>query len=253
MRDFTLESYRRLLDHLRSQVGRAWGVLAWHEDRPNQGVLVRHDVDRKPANALAMARLEAANGIQSTYYFRVVGQAFSPKVISEVARLGHEVGYHYEDLTLARGDIARAHDLFARHLAQLRAIAPVRTAAMHGSPFSPHNNLDMWMQGSLADHGLVAEAFLTIDYQGVPYFTDTGRSWAAGGANLRDMPPSAVPPPAWVRGSVDLMRFVDQVRPNALALSAHPERWAAAAGDWLLQLGKDRCINTAKRVLRALR
>jgi len=253
VRDFTLERYGRLLDHLRACVGEPCGVLAWHGQRPGRGVLLRHDVDRKPGNALAMAMLEAKRGVRSTYYFRVVGTAFAPDVIREVSRLGHEVGYHYEDLTLAGGDVARAQVLFAEHLDRMRALAPVKTIAMHGSPFSPHNNLDMWRHGSLAEHEIVAEAFLTIDYLGLPYFTDTGRSWSAGGANLRDMPPSAVAPPDWVQGTGDLMRFVDDVRPAAIALSAHPERWASTPGDWLLQLGKDRCVNGAKRLLRAIR
>lgn len=252
MRDFTLDQYAALVDFLQAQVGPLCSVLKWHRSRPKRGVLVRHDVDRKPANALTMARLEAGRGMATTYYFRVVGSAWNEAVIGEVAALGHEVGYHYEDLTLAAGDLQRAHELFASHLERVRQLAPVATVTMHGSPLSRHNNLDMWKQGRPADYGLEADAFLDVDYAGMPYFTDTGRTWGGGAANLRDKPVSAaVPPP--VRSSTELMDYVARTRPARLAFSAHPERWAAEPVDWCLQLAKDTGINAVKRVLRAVR
>jgi hypothetical protein len=64
-------------------------------------VVLRHDVDRKPENALKMAELEHALGVCSTYYFRHPA-TFVPEVIGRVQALGHEVGYHYE--VLAKGE-----------------------------------------------------------------------------------------------------------------------------------------------------
>ncbi len=253
MRDFTLEQYGQLVDALKDRFGTLCGILHWHREAPARGVLIRHDVDRKPANALAMAQLEARKGVLTTYYFRVVGSAFDREVIRQVAELGHEVGYHYEDLSLAHGDTRRAHQLFAEHLECLRKLASIETVAMHGSPLSRHNNIDMWQIGSLADYGLAADAFLSLNYAGMPYFTDTGRSWSAGAANLRDKPASADAPPAGVHTCADLLAFVDKAKPGRLALSAHPERWAISASDWWLQLGKDAGINAVKRILRAVR
>lgn len=253
MRDFTLSRYGQLVDHLKQHVGGLCGVLHWHRAKPETGVLIRHDVDRKPANAVAMARLEADKGVFTTYYFRVVGSAWNPDAIREIARLGHEVGYHYEDLALAGGDVARAHALFGEHLGWLRALATIQTATMHGSPLSRHNNLALWERGSPADYQLEADAFLSVDYAGVPYFTDTGRSWAAGATNLRDKPATAAPSPAEVQSTGDLMDYVTRTKPRRLALSAHPERWAHAGADWWMQLGKDSAANAVKRILRAVR
>lgn len=253
MPDFTLNRYGELIDGLREFIGPLCGVLRWHREGLKNGVLVRHDVDRKPTNALAMAQLEEKKGVYTTYYFRVVGSAFNKDVIREVAALGHEVGYHYEDLTLARGDIARAHALFREHLDWLRELAPINTVAMHGSPLSRHNNADMWRQGELAAYGLQADAFLSLDYAGMPYFTDTGRSWSAGATNLRDKPASADAPPAGVNSSRALLEFVDRTRPKRLSLSAHPERWAVSKSDWCLQFGKDAGVNAVKRILRSMR
>jgi len=65
-------------------------------------VLLRQDVDRLPLNSLAFARIHKELGIRSTFYFRVVPQSFDYRVIEEIAVMGHEVGYHYEDFVFAR-------------------------------------------------------------------------------------------------------------------------------------------------------
>ncbi|MDO8726857.1 MAG: hypothetical protein Q7J35_12380 [Candidatus Methanoperedens sp.] len=36
---------------------------------PRALLLMRHDIDRKPENALSTARIEAESGIRATYYF----------------------------------------------------------------------------------------------------------------------------------------------------------------------------------------
>ena len=54
-------------------------------------------------NALRMAELEHELGIQSTYYFRFP-YTFKPDIIRKIQALGHEVDYHYEVLSKAKGD-----------------------------------------------------------------------------------------------------------------------------------------------------
>ncbi|MCX6266812.1 MAG: hypothetical protein NTW16_05570 [Bacteroidetes bacterium] len=49
--------------------------------------------------------MEQADGIRGSYYFRVVPESYDETIIREIALLGHEIGYHYEDLTLAGGDV----------------------------------------------------------------------------------------------------------------------------------------------------
>lgn len=251
-RDFTLDSYGELLDAVTFRFGSAVGVCRWHEQlaATRIGCVIRHDVDRRPGNALRMAELEFERGIATTYYFRVVGEAYDIPTMIRVAALGHEVGYHYEDLALARGDINHALESFSRHLMQLRASVDVRTVAMHGSPMSKFNNLDMWRVATLEQFGLVADAFLTVDYHGVPYFTDTGRDWSGRGANLRDCPPTADLPPATVRTTRQLAEYLRSLTARSVAISVHPERWDNRLFPWGMQLAKDRAANTVKRMLR---
>ncbi len=253
MRDFTLQKYGLLIQFFRDHDLPVFGVQNWHAQNPNRGVLIRHDVDRKPMNALEMAIFEEQLGIKTTYYFRVVGSAYSSKVIRSVAELGHEVGYHYEDLALANGDIEKAHKLFGEHLADLRKLADVKTVAMHGSPLSRHNNVDIWQSGSLTNYELEADAFISIDYSEIPYFTDTGRSWGADATNLRDKPETREKAESLVESTDDLLEFLRTKDYQRFAISAHPERWSTVRLDWMSQLIKDQGVNYAKRILRVIR
>ena len=37
-------------------------------------------------------------GIQGSFYFRITPESWDEKIIMQIAEMGHEVGYHYEDL-----------------------------------------------------------------------------------------------------------------------------------------------------------
>jgi len=81
-----------------------------------KSVILRHDVDKRKMNSLQTAILEKELGIIGTYYFRVVPGSFDEDVIKQIAGLGHEIGYHYEDVSLtakrrrAEGRGRRAQD-----------------------------------------------------------------------------------------------------------------------------------------------
>lgn len=99
MKDFTLTVYRRLLKSL-SRAGYSFQTVeGFVQGQVNGKVAVmRHDVDRLPENALAAAELEHEFGIAASYYFRAVNRVFDENIIGKTAELGHEIGYHYENL-----------------------------------------------------------------------------------------------------------------------------------------------------------
>ena len=76
---------------LRSSVSGFWSPF----------VILRHDVDLLPQYALAFARIQHEMGICGSYYFRAVPESWNEDIIKEIHSLGHEVGYHYEDMDLA--------------------------------------------------------------------------------------------------------------------------------------------------------
>ena len=81
-----------------------WETEVYHTspvtDDTSPVIILRHDVDLLPQNSLAFARIQHEMGIRGSYYFRAVPESWDEAIIKEIHRLGHEVGYHYEDLDL---------------------------------------------------------------------------------------------------------------------------------------------------------
>ncbi len=98
--DFTLKIYKKFLHSLLAN-DYSFQTLKNFIQHPNKEkiVIFRHDVDRLPGNSLKTVRLENELGIRATYFFRTIPQTFKPEIIKEIADMGHEVGYHYENLS----------------------------------------------------------------------------------------------------------------------------------------------------------
>ena len=85
------------------------------DDMPN--VVIRHDVDCSPQNALVMARAEKALGAKSTFYIFApdkYGDGFPVGQLQAFEKLGWEIGYHVntDDLDEALADIAVLRESF---------------------------------------------------------------------------------------------------------------------------------------------
>ncbi len=80
MPDFTLDTYKRLLETLLSK-DYSFVPFVEYLKVPVPGcVILRHDVDDKKLNSLQTARLENELGIRGTYYFRMVPESFDEEV-----------------------------------------------------------------------------------------------------------------------------------------------------------------------------
>ena len=251
--DFTLKAYAGILKAGLEAGYAMHPVSDWHDlpQEKRRGIILRHDVDRRPQNALDMARAEHALGVRSTYYFRILPCAFVPDIIKSVSGLGHEIGYHYEDWYLANRDPKKAIALFEEHLAKIRQHAPVRSIAMHGSPLSRENNMTSWQHHDFTRHG-VNDAVLSIDYAGYVFFTDSGRTFGKSAANLRDYLGDAGAVPD-VRSSQQLAAWLARRPAERVQISVHPERWNEPGWGWMRQWGTDIAANVAKRGLRLAR
>lgn len=223
------------------------------EELPDRFLLLRHDVDRKPANALRFARLEERLGVESTYYVRTVDGTFDPDLVAGIEALGHEVGYHYEDLDRARGDPSRARQSFARNLAALRRHATVDTVCMHGNPLTPFDNSALWEDSAdLETFDLLGDAYLSVDFADVTYFSDAGRTWRDGVLKVTDPPRCVHDKAVQAETTRDLKRlFADGIVQRACVLS-HPNRWADTYGELVTEAAKDRLVNAGKRGLGVL-
>jgi len=256
--DFTFKKYTELLQILKDTGYRFVTFERYCTDRSEfdagKMVILRHDVDLKAENSLVTSQIEHALGIQASYYFRIVEQSNKPSVIQAIATMGHEIGYHYEDMTICKGDADMAIAHFKKQLEYFRQFYPVKTICMHGSPRSRFDSRDLWKQYDYHDFGVIAEPYFDVDFSKVFYLTDTGRRWDGFNVSVRDKIP--VYQDQWIReGRVfhstnDIIKAVmSGTLPERLMMTTHPQRWTDAWGEWLVEKGLQSAKNIVKRIM----
>lgn len=235
--DFTTECYRELLEMF---LEAGYELTSFERYLQQNGshrpvVILRHDVDARPPNAQQFARIEAELGVRASYYFRIVKKSFDEDVIARVVNLGHEIGYHYEDLTLCRGDFIRAIRMFRSNLDRFRTLYPIKTVCMHGSPLSKWDNRQLWERFDYRDYGIIGEPYFDVDFREVAYLTDTGRSWNNGSVSVRDKVESGFR--HRFHSTFDIVAAGRRRQlPDKIMLNTHPQRWNDVYAKWLLEL-----------------
>ena len=240
MIDFTLDIYRELLETLQAK---GYELISYADycrnidksiNRNIEGkfVILRHDVDAKPANSLKTAQIEHSLGAKATYYFRTgesgcyKGSTLSlPESVRAIAALGHEIGYHYEDMSLCGGDFEKAYDHF-----------------------------QTWLEYFRQYYGLIGEPYLDTDFSDVFYLTDTGRCWDGYKVSVRDKIPQYQD--EWTaRGLVwhttnELISAIkhDQL-PAHVMITTHPQRWTNNKGERWKECVLQNAKNIVKRLL----
>lgn len=219
----SLADYLRLLDDLRAAGFRLRAVRDYFAAPvPPPFVYLRHDVEHTPRRALAMAAGEADHGVRATYYFRCDIQGrFPAAVMRRLAELGHEIGFRYECVGRARGDIDAALKRFEAELATARGIVPIETIAARGTPLAPARRSDRARGIGPATLSLLGDA-ATIDCTHLLYLTDSGGHLGSPPAqhdHCGGAPPGPIVPhrlTAWLRAQGH----------QRVLLNCHPERWS---------------------------
>jgi hypothetical protein len=234
-----------------------------------------------PQNSLITAKIENELGIKGTYYFRIVPGSFDKDIIKQIAQLGHEIGYHYEDIDLtirnrksAVGSpqstiknkknikesqpttnnrppshvVDSAYELFNANLKKLREVANIKTICMHGSPLSKFDNKLLWEKFDYRKLGIIGEPYLDINWNEFGYLTDTGRRW--DGISVRDKVKRITPSIINERfkSTYDIIDNIEKLPPK-LMITVHPERWTDNLFSWFRQIALQNVKNIVKRFL----
>ena len=255
MKDFTLKAYRRYIQAIKASFSYLlrFDEYFLSDPKPNRFCLIRHDVDRKPKNALEMAQLENEVGINATYYFRAKPKVFNLDVIKEIKSLGHEIGYHYESLSDNKGDMALALKDFEDNLRKFREIVSIRTTAMHGAPLSHIDNRDLWRDRGyhrllLNELDILGEVYLDIDYSDIAYINDTGRNWFSCKSNIRDQVVSNLK--LDFNNGEELYDYLASNPDPRVVFQVHPERWSDHIAKYYVSLVVDKITTAGKHVIR---
>ena len=256
--DFTLRIYRKLLTTLQHSGYRfvtfeQYCESLLEERKEEPFVILRHDVDLKAKNSLRTAQIEHELGIKASYYFRVVPQSNQPEIIRAITALGHEIGYHYEDMAIAQGDAEQAFAHFKKQLAYFRQFYPVRTICMHGAPTSKWDGRELWKHYDYRQEGIVGEPYFDVDFSHVFYLTDTGRCWDGYKVSVRDKIPQYQDQwtaKGWVYSTTQqLIRAIQKKQlPTRIMITTHPQRWTDNLLAWLKELVMQSVKNAIKRI-----
>lgn len=258
--DFTIARYKELLTALKRQNYTFLTFEQYCECKnagtlPERYVVLRHDVDLRAQNSLRLAQIEHAFGVRASYYFRVVKQSNCPDVIRRIASLEHEIGYHYEDMSLAKGNVEMAYQHFVENLAYFRTFYPVRTICMHGAPTSRYDGRDLWKSYDYRSLGIIGEPYFDVDYRDVFYLTDTGRCWDGYRFSVRDKVPEQQ---RWIEEgrtfhtTEQLVKYINGLTDDKVVnmlITTHPQRWTDRFGAWMKELLVQNLKNQIKRCL----
>ena len=253
--DFTFSKYQDICFQLkRSNYHtlrvRDWLELPYHLLKEPY-VILRHDVDRFTSRALSIAEIEANNSIFSTYYFRLPN-TWNPQIISKIERMGHEVGFHYECLDKACGDLEKAKLYFKEEVGLFKSNFELKTIAMHGNPFTNFDNRDLIKSVNLNKYDIIGEAYLSIDFSKMMYFTDTGRTWGSTILNIKDHVPNdqqSIKNNQNIKSTKDLIKLLSK-RESNIYINTHPERWSNCILSWVIFWLKDFLVNILKYLVR---
>ena len=267
MRDFTLDIYRELIETLQAK---GYELISYGEycrkpkvesrKSKDKFVILRHDVDLKAENSLKTAQLEHALGAKASYYFRLIPESNRPEIIRAIAQLGHEIGYHYEDMSLCGGDIDAAWSHFQTWLDYFRQYYAVETVCMHGAPTSRYDSKDLWRKYDYKSLGIIGEPYRETDFGDVFYLTDTGRCWDGYKVSVRDKIPAYQD--EWTAAGLtwhtteELIRAINEGKlPAHVMMTTHPQRWTNDTKEWYKELiaqtiknGIKFCINRSGRI-----
>ncbi|MDA3867940.1 MAG: hypothetical protein PF489_14510 [Salinivirgaceae bacterium] len=239
-------------------------------------------MDKLPENSLLFAQIQAEMGISGTYYFRVDPQSWNEEIITNIASMGHEMGYHYENMDTASRKLQRlthnrqptpmkytpssnftgqatdniidiAYEDFQKNLEILRELVPVTTICMHGSPRSKYDNKAIWGKYNYKTLGITGEPYFDVDFGKTFYLTDTGRRWDGWKVSIRDKVPQQE---KWVQkglvfhSTTNIINAVRESRlPGQVLFTFHPQRWHNSLFPWVKELVVQKAKNQVKRIL----
>ncbi len=274
MRDFTFHTFYLLLQALKQQYN-FQSFTEFLKAPAQYSVILRHDVDARSRNSLVAAEIEASLGLHGTYYFRMVPSSFNTRVITTIASLGHEIGYHYEDLSIAKGNYDKAIRMFEKNLAKLRCLAPVTTICMHGSPLSRFDNRKLWDKYNYREYGIAGEPYFDLDFEKILYLTDTGRRWDGEKFSIRDKATNETQRrtkgtdskksrqgqdntigesaekegnPVILHSTFDIIRAAaNNHLPDKIMITVHPQRWNDRMWPWV----KEYVMQNVKNIIKA--
>ncbi len=141
--NFTLKSYEELLKYFKQTHNFTLFKEYDQQDKQNT-ILLRHDIDYSLKHAYEVAKLESQLGVKSTYFLLFSSPFYNMLdeenifLAKEIAKLGHEIGLHYDVSVILKGNKSNPRSLFDAEINLLSNLIenPISTIAMHNPSIS---------------------------------------------------------------------------------------------------------------------
>ena len=281
MRDFTVKKYILIIESLKTNEYNIFNIKTAILDTDlydsRKKVIIRHDIDTKYdlSIALSMAKYEASKGISTTYYFRTIPDVFDKEVIESIYDLGHEIGYHYEVLSLAEGNFQEARELFKKDLELLRSICPINTICQHGGTLGPYSStsimglfktgiallmgkinmkyypsIQLWDKYDYKDFDIIGDAYLSFNFEKLKYFSDTGLKWDSHETRIVDNVSEGENAEIKAHSTNDLISIISNGNVERINILVHPANWNDPILKWIKWRILQTVRNISKKVLK---
>lgn len=247
--DFTLKKYDELCSAIADSGYTSVKIKSYlAEAIPKKAIILRHDVDSRIESALKMAQIEKEYSLSATYYFRA-DAINNSEIMRGVENLGHEIGYHYEVMDKAKGNHVKAIKIFKIELEKFMEITDVKTVCMHGTPSSPYDNLELWKYVNFNQFNILGEAYLSVDFDKILYFSDTSRTWNGTKFKVKDIVKSTHPCQEKIKTTDDLINLIKDGEKDRIYILTHPARWKGRFSDSIKDIIYQKFKNVGKRLL----
>lgn len=178
--DFTLANYRNILRRIK-ETHATFSFRDAHamgRDILSRGkfVIMRHDIEISARLALNLARIDADEGIHSTFFLLQTSE-YNPfeentaRMIYEIIDLGHDIGLHYDGALFER----LGCDPVAAAQAQANLFEAFFQTKIYA--MSSHQPMRSQMTFSLPD---VIDVYDSLYMQDIKYITDSSQVWREG-------------------------------------------------------------------------
>ncbi len=129
-------------------------------------VVNRIDIDVSVKKAERLGKIFSRLGIKGTFFIRLHGNEYNPisfenyRIIKELIKEGHEIGYHSEIIDQAYIWNEKAKDCLIRDINLINTAfdIEIKGVASHGGS-TGLNNLDFWKNHKASDFDLLYEAY----------------------------------------------------------------------------------------------
>ncbi|NLE75866.1 MAG: hypothetical protein GX605_03820 [Chloroflexi bacterium] len=146
-------------------------------------IIMRHDIDFLPRNALRFAEIESGFGVHACYFVRLHARQYNPfdldtyRILKTIRDQGHEIGLHYEpEFAGLVGEDVRSMVRREKEALERVLDTPIVSAAAH----NPTLGGKLLARADLAELGIRYEAYDPAFTQEMKYISDSGARWREG-------------------------------------------------------------------------